>query len=109
MVSIRLNISDAVYDDVVAFLDSLPSKDIQIIKKDFIGEVEPTKLPQNHFDYMNEEELTEIDEMLDEAKKNLSKDDCSSITVSKEIFDTVVMADSKPTKELIELMHENRD
>lgn len=60
MVSIRLNISDDVYDDVVEFLDSLLRKDIQIIKKDFIEEVDPTKLPQNHFDYMSEEELYEM-------------------------------------------------
>ena len=32
-----------------------------------------------------------------------------AITVSKEVFDTVIMAENEPTEALVKLMHEDRD
>jgi len=70
MIAISLNIRDEIYDKVIYFLNSLPKQDVQIIKKEVIEEIDPTTLPKNHFDYISQEELDEIDKEIAQAKAN---------------------------------------
>ena len=70
MAVINLNIRDEVLDKVMYILKSLPKKDVQIISQQTIEEIDPTKLPKDHFDYMSPKELSKIDVLIEEAKKS---------------------------------------
>ncbi len=67
MTALSLNIRDEALDKVLYLLESLPHKDVQIVNKVNIEEINPVKLPKDHFDYVSEEELSEMDRLVDEA------------------------------------------
>jgi len=75
MIAVNLNIEESVYEKVMYFLNSLPKKDIQIVNKKVIEEIDPTILPKDDFDYISKEELNEIDRLISEAKSNGFKDE----------------------------------
>ncbi len=69
MIALNLSIRDEAYEKVIYLLNSLPKQDVQILKKNFIEEIDPTSLPKDNFDYMSKKELEKIDKLLADAKK----------------------------------------
>ena len=70
MAVVNLNIRDEVLDKVMYILKSFPKKDVQIISKKLIEEIDPTKLSKDNFDYMSPKELSKIDMLIEEAKNS---------------------------------------
>ncbi len=69
MIAVNLNIQESVYEKVMYFLKSLPKQDIQIITKRVIEEIDPAVLHKDHFDYISQKELNEMDYDIKQAKK----------------------------------------
>lgn len=70
MTALNLNIRDEVLDKVLYFLESLPIQDVQIVQRRIIEEINPTSLPKEHFDYMSQAELDEMDKLVADAIKD---------------------------------------
>ena len=74
MIAVNLNIRDEMYEKIMYFLKSLPKQDIQIVSYEKIEEINPTTLPKEHFDYLSQEEMDELDKMSQMVKNgNLSE------------------------------------
>jgi len=74
MIAVNLNIRDEMYEKIMYFLKSLPKQDIQIVSYEKIEEINPTTLPKEHFDYLSQEEMDELDRMSQMVKNgNLSE------------------------------------
>ncbi|MCX6074601.1 MAG: hypothetical protein NTY39_09810 [Campylobacterales bacterium] len=69
MIALNLNIREEVYEKIIYFLQSLPKKDVQIVQKRVIDEIDPTILPKEHFDYISKNELDEMSRLVEEAKR----------------------------------------
>jgi len=69
MIALNLNIREEVYEKIIYFLHSLPKKDVQIVQKRVIDEIDPTVLPKEHFDYIDKNELDEMSRLVEEAKR----------------------------------------
>ncbi len=63
MRTVSLKIEDSVYDKVMYLLKLFPQKDVKIIQERVIEEIDVVNLPKNHFDYMSEKELEDIDKL----------------------------------------------
>ena len=68
MITVNLNIKDEVYDKVMYLLNSLPKQDVQIVEKRVIKEIDFTTLPKEHFDYISQEELNNMNEEMQKVK-----------------------------------------
>ena len=60
MIAVNLNIDEKAYDKVMYILNALPKKDIKIIDKRVIEEIDPTTLNKNDFDYMSKKDLKKL-------------------------------------------------
>jgi len=69
MITVTLNIQDEAYEKVMYLIDSLPKKDIKVVKKTVIEEIDPTLLDKDDFDYISKDELDKIDKEIEDAKK----------------------------------------
>jgi 2-phosphoglycerate kinase len=69
MIAVNLNIDEKAYERVMYILNALPKKDIKIINKRVIEEIDPTTLDKNDFDYMSKKALKKLDKKMKKAKK----------------------------------------
>ena len=69
MIAVNLSIQDEAYEKVMYLINSLPKKDIKIVKKTVIEEIDPTLLGKDDFDYISKDELDKIDKEIADAKK----------------------------------------
>lgn len=67
MIALNLNIRDEVYDKVMYFLQSLPKKDVQIVQRAVIDEIDPTVLSKDDFDYISKDELENMTKLVEGA------------------------------------------
>lgn len=70
MIAVNLNIEEKAYEKVMYLLNSLPKKDIEIINKRVIEEIDPSTLDKDDFDYMSKKALKKLDKKVKKAKKN---------------------------------------
>jgi hypothetical protein len=74
MIAVSLNIRDEISEKIMYLIKSLPKQDIQIVSYEKIEEINPTTLAKDHFDYMTQEEVDELDRMSQMVKcGNLSE------------------------------------
>ncbi len=69
MIAVSLSIKDEAYEKVMYLINSLPKKDIKIIKKTIIEEIDPTLLEKEDFDYISKDDLNKMDKEIADAKR----------------------------------------
>lgn len=69
MIAVNLSIQDEAYEKVMYLINSLPKKDIKIIKKTIIQEIDPTSLEKEDFDYISRDDLSKMDKEIADAKR----------------------------------------
>ncbi len=69
MIAVNLSIKDEAYEKVMYLINSLPKKDIKIIKKTIIEEIDPTLLDKKDFDYISRDDLNKMDKEIADAKR----------------------------------------
>lgn len=69
MIAVSLSIKDEAYERVMYLINSLPKKDIKIIKKTIIEEIDPTLLDKEDFDYISGDDLNKMDKEIADAKR----------------------------------------
>jgi len=69
MHTVTLMVNESVFDKFQWLISQFSKKDIVIV-----DEIDPTKLPINHFDYISKEEMSEINQCVEDYK-NGKRDD----------------------------------
>ncbi len=69
MHTVTLMVNESVFDKFQWLISQFSKKDIVII-----DEIDPTKLPINHFDYISKEDMREINQSVEDYK-NGKRDD----------------------------------